>query len=1687
MRRFIVLICLMLVANMAAAQTYNNEWIDYNKTYYKFTVGKTGLYRINYSALVAANLQNTPAENFQLWRNGQEVALYTSVANGLLGTNDFIAFWGERNDGKADKALYRKAEYQLSDKLSLQTDTAAFFLTVNTVGNNLRLLSTPNTAIATTATTPGFENFLYTKRFDYQEIVNRGYAQNVGENVYSSSYDIGEFMSSREILNSSPYTQALGNLYAVSGSKATLTASFAANSYKTRTARVQLNGAIVLNQSMSGFTAGTFTANNVDLSLLNGSSDELRFSNVTSDNFDRIVCGFVQLLYTRQFNFGGSSQFEFALPTLNSATTLSITNFTRGSSLPLLLDLTNNKRYVAVLGTNDSLKFTLQPASAANYVLVGESSYQEINQLTQKKFINYQSASQQGNYLIISNKLLTNSGTAIEEYRTYRNTTEGGGFNAKVYDIDELTDQFAFGIKKHPLAIKNFVRFANNIFATKPAFVLLIGKATTYDQYRLNQSSPNIDRLNLVPTWGWPASDVLLVSDDVQPIASVPVGRLSVISNAEVADYLTKLKQYEQQQASTIQTIQAKAWTKQLIHVAGANDANLDATLTSFLRGYENIIKEPSFGGTVANFNKSTTGAATAAATQRLANLFNNGISLISYFGHSAATTLDYNLNDPSVYDNTGKYPLFLVNGCSAGNIYDFDEARLNVITSLSEKFVLAAQKGTIGFIASTHFGLTSYLDTYSTGFYKSLDESGYGKSLGSNMIAAETTLKNTSGNFSDYFSRLHAEEMVLHGDPAIKINYHPKPDFVVEEPQVSVNPAILSVADASFTIKAVLYNIGKATGDSLQVSIKRRYPNGETENLFSGKIKSIPYMDSIQLTVPIVASRDKGSNSIIVTLDGNNEYDEMSEQNNTVTKTFVVFDNELRPIYPYQYAIINTPNVTLQASTANPLSGQQQYVVEIDTTVFFNSPLKLSSNITSKGGIVAYTPSLVLQDSMVYYWRVAQIPTSGAIRYNNASFVYLKNSATGFNQSHLYQHTASATDKIVLDSNSRQWQFTRHESLLQITHSIFPTSGTEPSDFQITLNGLRVTQSACVGSSIIFNVFDPLTLKPYYNQAVPSTTSSGTNGGFMGTGNACDFIGTGYNFEISISDTAGRRKLRDFMDWIPDKAFVTARMIYDDGRTPLVDVWKSDAAVYGATNTLYHRLKNAGFTDIDSINVPRTWALVYKKNDNSFKPIYKYTAGLHDRFILNANFIAPDTIATIISPTFGPAKAWKQLLWQGNALETASADEATIDVVGVTAAGTETTLLNATLEQKTLNISTIDAAQYPYIKLIMHNKDSRTITPYQLRYWRLLYDAVPEGALAANLQYAFKDTAEAGEIQHLAIAFKNISQVAFADSLLVNVQVQDKNNVITTLPSQKIKKLSPGDTAIIHAAIDTRNFSGNNTLYVEVNPNSLQPEQFHFNNFLYANFFVTSDNIKPVLEVTFDGTHILNNDIVSAKPAIKIHLKDESKFQLLNDTSLISVQLRHPDYSTKRFRFDYDTLKFTAATANNNTAVVDFSPFLSQDGNYELYVKGKDKSGNASSIQEYRVSFNVYNQPAISNVFNYPNPFTTSTAFVFTLTGSEVPQNMKIQILTVTGKIVREITKDQLGPIHIGNNITQYKWDGTDAYGNQLGNGVYLYRVVTSLNGNRMDKLNTKEVFGNGADTDKYFKAGYGKMYLMR
>ena len=85
----------------------------------------------------------------------------------------------------------------------------------------------------------------------------------------------------------------------------------------------------------------------------------------------------------------------------------------------------------------------------------------------------------------------------------------------------------------------------------------------------------------------------------------------------------------------------------------------------------------------------------------------------------------------------------------------------------------------------------------------------------------------------------------------------------------------------------------------------------------------------------------------------------EVTTVNNTVTTSIFIYQEELTPIYPYNYAIINKPFQKLYASTANPFAPLTQYVMEIDTTEAFNSSLKVSKNISSIGGVFEFDPGI--------------------------------------------------------------------------------------------------------------------------------------------------------------------------------------------------------------------------------------------------------------------------------------------------------------------------------------------------------------------------------------------------------------------------------------------------------------------------------------------------------------------------------------------------------------------------------------------------------------------------------------------------------------------------------------------------------------------------------------------------------
>jgi hypothetical protein len=612
----------------------------------------------------------------------------------------------------------------------------------------------------------------------------------------------------------------------------------------------------------------------------------------------------------------------------------------------------------------------------------------------------------------------------------------------------------------------------------------------------------------------------------------------------------------------------------------------------------------------------------------------------------------------------------------------------------------------------------------------------------------------------------------------------------------------------------------------------------------------------------------------------------------------------------------------------------------------------------------------------------------------------------------------------------------------------------------------------------ILIGVIDPCTLEPWLTSGTDDEGVQQPGSGFFGEMQPCRSRQESW-FQFNPLNAGSLDNMADFIDnEIPDSHYVFMLTWQHVDFSSFNPIWLAPFQSLGATG-------------IDTISY-EPYIFFCKKGDLSS---VIEVAGLdtNDIISLSTNLFGCFNEGRVTTPIIGPTTDWGSLHYHMYSEENPTLDEFSVNVIGVTPSGVQEPVLlglNDWITDIPNLASTIDPAQYPSIRLNAYLKDDSLIsTPPQLYRWQVLFDGIPEAAIDPSISFSWSgDSLSDGQPMMFATSIRNISEFDM-DSLLVHYWIIDENNNRVELEYPRQDSLLAGeellDTVYYTPSSSTQ---GINTFWVEVNPvpetqttGYDQLEQYHFNNLGYLVFNAQGDNVNPIMDVTFDGVHILDGDIVSAKPLISIEVDDESEFRLLTDTSDVQVYISQPGSSSlQRIWFNNGlSMQFYPGESPDNKARIEFPGDFPIDGTYELIVQSYDRSHNASGEQFYRISFEVINKSMITEIMNWPNPFSTNTHFVFTLTGSESPTFFKIQIMTISGKVVREIGLEELGPINIGRNITQYGWDGKDTYGDQLANGIYLYRVITRIDG---DIIEHRE---SGAD--QWIEHDFGKMMLIR
>ena len=196
-----------------------------------------------------------------------------------------------------------------------------------------------------------------------------------------------------------------------------------------------------------------------------------------------------------------------------------------------------------------------------------------------------------------------------------------------------------------------------------------------------------------------------------------------------------------------------------------------------------------------------------------------------------------------------------------------------------------------------------------------------------------------------------------------------------------------------------------------------------------------------------------------------------------------------------------------------------------------------------------------------------------------------------------------------------------------------------------------------------------------------------------------------------------------------------------------------------------------------------------------------------------------------------------------------------------------------------------------------------------------------------------------------------------------------------------------------------------------------------------------------PDIKLFMNDTNFVSGSITDQNPIVLALLSDESGINISSagighDITIVLDNDPSKTYSLNEY--------FTGDLNNSASGKVSYGLYNLDEGKHTVKLKAWDVFNNSS---EKTIDFVVAKSSdlTIEHLLNYPNPFTTHTTFYFEHNRPGVPLDVILQIMTVSGKIVKTfhviMTTD-------GFRSDPIEWNGLDDFGKPIGRGVYIYRI---------------------------------------
>ena len=1344
-----VIICLFLAGYLIPSQfavaQYQNDWINFSQQYYKIPTAKEGVYRITYSDLQNAGVPSViDPRKIQIFHRGVEQSIFVQgQSDATLDPGDYIEFFGQVNDGTLDKTLYQPGTVQPHNYYNLFSDSTAYFLTWNNAAVSGKRVIPFDEVNVTNIPKDIFHN---AERITINKSQYSG-GYTLADYLQYTHFDKGEGWTGNAIIQGQSIDYTIDNIInrEASAGNPTLELMVVGRDGQSHNAEILVGPNSGSLRSVSSLSFDGFESTKIILPLLwsdIGADGKLIVRIVAgpaSNNRPQVSISYLRITFAQTFVSAGLIEKVFHLVPKpagksyvewdNAPPSMRVWDVTDLSSIISIGTRASGSSLTAVVGSTDVPR-KLYAFTTTNSPTIKKVSFRLIEPSL-------------ANYIIISNPELMKPALTysdpVRAYAGYRASAEGGTYDTLVVTVDQLYNQFNYG-ETSPTAIYQFMRFM--VTEGQPKYLFLIGKGR--DVYAGSHRAGSTGAKDLVPSAGFPGSDmnytVGLAGTTYEP--AVPTGRLSVTKPVEVANYLNKMKEIENPDAGV-------DWQKLGLHLSGGIKSYEQPAFLSYLNGFKSTAEGVYWGGAISTIAKQEPDPVEIIS---ISDEVNKGLNLITYFGHSAPNLIEIDIGfvtDPVFgYDNAGKYPTILINGCNGGSFFLPNEL-------LGENWVNAANLGARNFIGHSSFGYESTLRSYSDYFYRIgfADSTFIGKGIGD--VQKEVARQYIASSSPSIENITQVQQMMLLGDPAVQLLQSTDPDYEITNSSLDLfsfdGKMVTSLTD-SFAIKIATRNIGIAKDKPVEVRVTRTFRNGSTA-VYDSTFAPLVYQDTLLFIIHRGSENGSGDNVFVVEIDPQNKIKEQNENNNQATLTISIPSSATLNLFPLNYGIESQSTAKFIWQSSDPLSALRDYQFEMDTTLLFNSSFKKSLVIPGK--VLATTSVELLDvDSAVYYWRTRfSNPLDGeSSDWTLSSFSFIKNSPEGWAQLRTNQTIENQFINLISEGEGIPFQFEETRTAVEVKTfgNLNPLPAT---DVSVKINGAEYNLSnqgqPCRNNTLNFIAFNKTTAVPFAGipfifqdprtcgRVPPVINSFGASELETGLGDDLE----GYINAVGVSDS------------------VVIFSIGDPGYVSWSATIKAKLGELGV-----------GLSEINSLQAGEPVVIFGKKGTAPGTAlVFKtpLTPANEQLILVSKEVTGRKTEGSMKSVLIGPANRWDRFFKSIPLLE--PSDQVTFSIFGVENNGSET--LIADNAGNDFDLTVVSPEQFPFLRLVYYVKDEINLTPASWKDWVVWYEPVPEGVLFYDGKAKVQSVQE-GQAWSTRFGFVNISNKNFSNPLKVELEV---------------------------------------------------------------------------------------------------------------------------------------------------------------------------------------------------------------------------------------------------------------------------------------------------------------------------